>query len=219
MNCIIVEDQAPAQRILIRYIEEFAQLNLCGIFFTAHDAKLYLDTHDHIDIIFLDIHLPNVSGIDFLNTLENPPAVILTTAFTEYALQGYELNVVDYLVKPISYERFEIAIEKFIKKSASIFIKTGHEYIRILTRDIYHIQSDLDYTEIHLKDRKIVSNETLNSWEKKLESATFIRVHKSHIINSDQILKVAGNEIELLNNTTIPIGRAYKERFMLNYIR
>ena len=127
-----------------------------------------------IDLIFLDIHLPKLSGVDFLRNLKNPPAVILTTAFSEYALEGYDLNVMDYLLKPFSFGRFIKAVEKVqerynlgqhgTKSGKDIFVKSGYEYIRINMQDIIYIKADGDYTEIHMSEKKLLSSETLKHW-------------------------------------------------------
>ncbi|WP_420582577.1 LytR/AlgR family response regulator transcription factor [Reichenbachiella sp.] len=225
MNCIIIEDQLPAQRILKRYIDEIGTLKLIGTYSNALQA---LDTinSQKIDLLFLDIHLPKLSGIDFLKTLPNSPYVILTTAFSDYALESYEFNVIDYLLKPFSFERFVKAVSKVSSLQTipdkeeldeDIFIKTGYEYLRISLADVYYIKSDADYTEIHLTDKKHLSSETLKNWEEKLAQQKFLRVHKSYLVNTCKITKLVGNQIYLDNQKTIPIGRAYKEGLISKY--
>tara|TARA_B100000780_G_C21124017_1_gene455648 strand:+ start:1748 stop:2434 length:687 start_codon:yes stop_codon:yes gene_type:complete len=226
-SCIIIEDQAPAQRVLKKYISDIGSLELKETFSDAIQALDYLKVNA-IDLIFLDIHLPKISGIDFLKTLPHPPAVILTTAFSDYAVQSYELNVVDYLLKPFSFERFASAVSKvdvstehqLIKNSLDFFIKSGYDYIKTNSDDVLYIQSDMDYTELHLSDeKKLLSNDTLSSWEEKLNSFQFIRVHKSYLVNLSKVLKVSGNQITLENNAAIPIGRAYKDGFLSKYVK
>ncbi|WP_422360553.1 LytR/AlgR family response regulator transcription factor [Reichenbachiella sp.] len=226
MNCIIIEDQLPAQRILKRYIEDIGTLNLVGTYSNALQA---LDTinSQKVDLLFLDIHLPKLSGIDFLKTLSNSPHVILTTAFSDYALESYEFNVVDYLLKPFSFERFVKAVSKVsaLKNTIQtkeapvqdIFIKSGYEHIRINLTDIYFIKSDADYTEIHLTQKKHLSSETLKNWEEKLAQHKFLRVHKSYLVNTSKITKLMGNQIYLDDQKIIPIGRAYKEGLISQY--
>lgn len=236
MNCIIIEDQMPAQRILKKYIEDIGTLNLVGTYTDALEAMQVLNS-EKIDVMFLDIHLPKLSGIDFLKTLPNPPQVILTTAFSEYALEGYELNVVDYLLKPFSFQRFIQAISKLSRpsdpktanasglqqhqsetenknQSEDIYIKSGYDYIRIKTDDIFFIMVDSDYTELHLESKKHLSSESLRYWEDVLPQKKFKRIHKSYIINTAKINKISGNQIVLENNIKIPIGRAFKNDFM-----
>lgn len=242
MNCIIIEDQLPAQRILIKYIADMGSLNLVGTFTDALEAMEMLKS-EKIDLMFLDIHLPKLSGIDFLKMLPNPPQVILTTAFQDYALEGYELNVVDYLLKPFSFQRFVMAISKVRKQNdisgtaaaqdhierassenrslnevEDVYIKIGYDHIRIKTHDILYIMADLDYTEIHLKDKKHISSESLRHWEEFLSNKQFMRIHKSYIMNTNKIERVSGNQVFLENNAVVPIGRAYKNDFMERFM-
>lgn len=234
MNCIIIEDQLPAQRILQKYIKEAGSLNLMGTFSDALEAMEIVNSGG-IDFMFLDVHLPKISGIDFLKTLASPPQVILTTAFQEYALESYELNVVDYLLKPFSFQRFIKAISKVdakLKKNTlsinpiseaqipeDIYIKSGYDHIRVRIYDIIFIQVDSDYTELHLREKKLLSTESLRYWESFLPTKTFVRVHKSFLINTREILKISGNQIFLKNDNVVPIGRAYKHDFTDRFVK
>ncbi|WP_107038993.1 LytR/AlgR family response regulator transcription factor [Brumimicrobium mesophilum] len=231
MKCIIIEDQLPAQRILKKYILDIEYLQLEAVFTNAIEANEFLKTNE-IDLMFLDIHLPKLSGIDFLKSLNNPPHVIFTTAFSEFALEGYELNVVDYLLKPFSFQRFFQAVSKINLNNngdattneyaendkKDIFIKSGFDHIRVKIDDIVYIMSDADYTEIHLENHKHLSSETLRFWEQSLPSQQFSRVHKSYIVNTDKVMKVSGNQIYLEKKKIIPIGRAYKNDFLKRFI-
>lgn len=229
MKCIIIEDQAPAQRILKRYIADIGSLELKKCFTDALSALEYLK-NEPIDLIFLDIHLPKISGIDFLNTLKNAPKVIITTAFSEYAVQSYEFDVEDYLLKPFSFERFVKAVSKIeilkdekIKSSNEenekiFFVKSGYEYLKINGEEINFIKSDMDYTEIHLHNKKHLTTETLNYWEKNLPK-NFIRVHKSYLVNIIKVEKVATNRIFIGPQHSIPLGRAYKQNFLLKFVK
>lgn len=234
MNCIIVEDQAPAQRILKKYIADIGTLHIKGTFATALEALEFLK-RETVHVIFLDIHLPKISGIEFLKTLVNPPHIILTTAFPDYALESYDLNVVDYLLKPFSFQRFVKAVAKIpnpelsdrqagqgqhdYSRSKDLFVKSGHEHIKIRLDDIIYIQSDADYTEIHFKDKRILSTDSLRQWNQILNDQQFARVHKSYIINTFMIEKVVSNLIYLSGGTKVPIGRAYKEYFVERFMR
>lgn len=229
MRCIIIEDQPPAQRILKKYIDDMGTLDLMGVFSDALQA-IDLLKKEPIDLMFLDIHLPKISGIDFLKSLQHPPKVILTTAFTEYALESYELNVVDYLLKPFSFQRFVKAVSKVsVNKTMNneqpalqeaqiptkeIFIKSGYEHIKVILSDILHIESDADYTEIVTEHKKHLSSEPLKFWEDTLPKINFYRIHRSHIINTDKIEKLSGNQVYLNNGSVLPIGRAYKDDFV-----
>lgn len=235
MNCIIIEDQPPAQRILKKYIEDTGHLELKGAFSDAVQAMDFLRSQP-VDLIFLDIHLPKISGIDFLKTLPYPPPVILTTAFPDYALESYEYNVVDYLLKPFSFQRFLKAISRVPTErtqisegagpaeerpdlSQTFFIKSGYEYIKIAAADIFFIKSDADYTEVYLPGRRYLSSDSLRQWLEKLDQDRFIQVHKSYVVNVSRISKVSGNRIFLAEEQAVPIGRAYKEGFVERFLK
>lgn len=228
MRCIIVEDQPPAQRILQKFIEDVGNLELVGVFSDGLKAMEFLRA-EPVELLFLDIHLPKISGIEFLKSLHNPPYVIFTTAYSEYALEGYELNVVDYLLKPFSFQRFVQAINKVPKnrqvgsqqadKNAQtnlgeLYVKSGHEFLKVAIEEIISINSDSDYTEIHLEDKKILSSESLRHWLDVLDGKRFLQLHKSYIVNSSKIDRISGNLVYMNNGSRIPIGRAYKEQFM-----
>jgi len=228
IRCIIIEDQPPAQRVLKRFITDIGNMDLKATFTDALQAMDFLKT-EPIDLIFLDIHLPKISGIDFLKSLKQKPPVILTTAFSDYALESYEYDVVDYLLKPFSFERFVQAVSKvpppMSKQSKQqepeenlssevIFIKSGYEHIRIDTADILYVRSDADYTEIFTEEKKYLSQEPLRYWEEHLDQKKFIRIHRSFLINTSKIEKIIGNRVYLVKKTTVPVGRAYKESFM-----
>ena len=231
ITCIIIEDQPPAQRILQKFINDVDFLALQATFSDALEALQFLKANK-IDLLFLDIHLPKISGIDFIEILEEKPKIILTTAFSEYALKGYELDVVDYLLKPFSFERFLKAVTKVNQlntddsTSTSIndrvtkdytFIKSGHELIRINYKDIMYIEASSDYTEVYLLEKKILTSLSLKNWLQELPN-NFTQIHKSYIINSSVIEKVVGNLVYLNNSKQLPIGRAYKERFVNEYL-
>lgn len=229
MNCIIIEDQPPAQRILKKYIEDIGTLTLKATFTDALQTMEFLKTQE-IDLMFLDIHLPKISGIDFLKTIPNAPAVILTTAFPDYALESYEFSVVDYLLKPFSFQRFVKAVAKVPVKNKQVsifspseekatfrkelFIKSGYELVKVLVDDILYIKSEGDYTELFLPEKKHLSSEPLRFWEEQLDKAQFIRVHKSYLIHAGKIEKIAGNQIYLKEKAIVPIGRTYKDEFL-----
>jgi DNA-binding LytR/AlgR family response regulator len=223
LACIIIEDQPPAQRILKKYISNADNLILKGTFSNPLEAKNYL-LKEKIDLIFLDIHLPKMSGLEFLKSEENHPKVILTTAYSEYALESYQYNVIDYLLKPFSYDRFLKSIQKvnnldnksqFFNKNNSniLYIKTGYEVLKIDSNEIYYIKSDGDYTEIFMETKKILTSDSLKNWLEKLKS-NFCQVHKSYIINEHHFNKLLKNQLYLNNDIVIPLGRAYKKTFI-----
>lgn len=229
MNCIIIEDQPPAQRILKKYIEDIGSLTLVGTFSDPIQAMDFLQK-EKPDLMFLDINLPKLSGISFLKSLSNRPQVILTTAYSEYALDGYELDVVDYLLKPFPFERFIKAVGKVkriggnssdseisIKKEH--FVKIGYEHIRIAFEDIFYLAADGDYCEVFLPEKKYLSSESMKKWMEYLEQEDFYRIHKSYVVNIQKIKKVSGNQVHLINDNILPIGRTYREDFMEKFLK
>jgi len=215
MTCIIVEDQPPAQRLLQKYIEDIGTLELKSTFPNALQAMAYLATNP-VDLVFLDIHLPKMSGLDFLKNIDQSPAIILTTAFPNYALESYNFSVIDYLLKPFTFQRFEKAVAKVPSKlnafaDKEIFIKSGYEHFKIKIMDIDYIKSDGDYTELYTAQKKYISSEPLRKWVSKLGAERFIRVHKSFVINIKKIERITGSQIRLQNDIVVPIGRTYKE--------
>lgn len=221
----MVEDQPPAQRILKKFIQDVEVLVLEGVFSDGIKAMDYLKDHE-VDLMFLDIHLPKINGIDFLKSLPKAPPVILTTAYSDYALEGYDLNVVDYLLKPFSFQRFLQAVNKLPARNSEgpgvrkirgaggekeLYIKSGHEYVRVHLDDIVYISSDTDYTEIHLSNRKVLSGESLKYWMEQFEGPQFLQVHRSYIINCNKVQSLSANQVRMTDDSKIPIGRTYKE--------
>lgn len=227
IHCIIIEDQDPAQRILKRYIDETPFLELNHIFNNGISALDYLKSNT-IDLIFLDIHLPKLSGIDFLTILPVKPQIILTTAFPDYALKSYDFEVTDYLLKPFSFERFSKAVTKVKNRHTdhasytdqtspnSTMVKVGYEYKTVMYNDILYIQSDGDYTQIWFKDYKLLSSYTLKHWQNLLPNAHFYKIHRSFIINTKYIQKIASGKV-VINDVELTIGRVFKKQF-LEYI-
>lgn len=229
MNCLIIEDQPPAQRILRKYIEDQGSLQLLEVFGDPLKAMAYLQENS-VDLIFLDINLPKLSGISFLKTLQKRPQVILTTAYSEYALEGYELDVVDYLLKPFSFERFLKAVSKVRPPKAESptssspgrkehFVKIGYEHVRIAFEDILYLAADGDYCEIYLDGKKHLSSESLKKWIELLDGWDFYRIHKSFVVNIQHIERVSGGTLILRDGSQLPLGRAYKEEFMERYLK
>lgn len=229
ISCIVIEDQMPARKILQKYIGDVDALVLKGMFTNALDALDYLRDNP-VDLMFLDIHLPKLSGIDFLAVLPQKHYVILTTAFPDYALQGYELDVVDYLLKPFSFERFLKAILKVErlkdttittfenKKPESILVKVGYEQIKIKLDEITYIHADGDYTYIFCKDKKYHASYSLKHWTDSLPSSSFSQVHRSYIVNIQLVNKISSNHIEI-NKIEIPLGRVYKKEFQEAFLK
>ncbi len=227
IKCLIVDDEPLAIRLIEKHIEKIDKLEVVATCNTALKAFELLNTHS-IDLLFLDIKMPNMTGVEFLKNLKNPPKTILTTAYRDYALEGYDLGVVDYLLKPITFERFFKAIDKFLgettksniktkesNEDAFILIKSGIKNYRINLNDILYIESLKDYIKINLTNTKsITSKYKISDIEQTLHANNFLRIHRSFIINSSKITAFTINDIEL-NGVEIPIGASYKEEVIL----
>lgn len=226
INCIIVEDQGPAQEVLQQYIEQTELLQLIGTFFDVPAAMDFMGGHP-VDLLFLDINLPKMSGIDFLRKGKKIPKTILTTAYSDFALECYEYNVIDYLLKPFSYERFSKAIDKLTNEgeghipvyttSASsdnptLYVKAGTDLIRVDKKEILFIKASDDYTEVITPNGRHLASHSLKEWTEKLDG-DFVQVHRSYIVHLNNIQKVTNNKI-YLGKEMIPIGRVYKSTFL-----
>ena len=223
IRCLIVEDEEPAQLVLKKYIEDFPLLHLEKCVTSAIDAMAVLQTTP-LDLIFLDIHLPKLSGLNFLRAQKNPPKVIITSAYPQYALEGYELDVVDYLLKPFSFERFLKAVNKVqpqiatapstdVKKSdAFVIVKNGKAFTKVPLRDVTHFKSDGDLVKIHTDESIHFEFQSLRHHEKTLPD-NFVRVHKSYIVNLEKLTSIDGYRL-FLDKTEIPIGRNFRTHLL-----
>jgi DNA-binding LytR/AlgR family response regulator len=229
IRCLIVDDEPLAQRVIERYAEDLPFLEIVHQCENAMDALELLKSNE-IDLIFLDINMPKLTGIEFLRTLKHSPLVIITTAYAEYAIQGYELNVLDYLMKPFSFERFVKAVQKAreliegrehagveISHQQSnegdfIFIKSSKKTFRVNFTDILYIEALGDYVKIFTTDKMIVSYHSMKNLEKVLPPKNFPRVHKSYIISISKVDIIEGNQIKI-RDRWIPIGTNYKTEF------
>ncbi|NNC95528.1 MAG: response regulator transcription factor [Chitinophagales bacterium] len=227
MRCLIVDDEPLARDVIENYIGKVSELTLIGSCNNAVEAFEYLHK-DQIDLIFLDIQMPEITGVDFLKSLNNPPAVIFTTAYSEYAVEGFNLNVADYLLKPVPFDRFLKAVNKVIENAMEknlngdssssstpdeyMFIKTDKKIVKIKYNDIMYIEGLKDYVMIYTKSERHITLMTMKGLEAKLPSNMFKRVHKSYIISIDKIKSILGNLIEI-GEKHVPIGKMYKEEF------
>jgi DNA-binding LytR/AlgR family response regulator len=223
MNCLIVEDEPLASKILEKYIEETPGLKLTDICENVPAAMEKLRSTP-VEIIFLDIHLPKITGLEFIKTLSTKYHIILTTAYHQYALDGFNLNVVDYLLKPIEFSRFLQAVNKVFEKTnmqgvmiqepkperAFYFFMVDRKRVKVFADDIVYVESLKDYVRIHTSARQFVTKAQIGEMEKLLDEHLFRRIHKSFIINSSRVVSFDANEIEI-GGTTLPIGRTYKE--------
>ncbi|WP_264552205.1 LytR/AlgR family response regulator transcription factor [Flavobacterium sp. N2038] len=222
-KCIIVDDEPLARELIASHLANFENFELIDSFENALKAYTFLE-NNAVDLIFLDIEMPLLKGNDFLKKLKNPPKVIFTTAYREYALEGYELNVIDYLLKPITFDRFFVSIEKFRqlqtpkKENNStnenyIFVTSGNKNIKIILDEILFIESLKDYITIHLENEKSYHIKQNISVFEKLLNSNFVRVHRSYIIQAKKLTSYSKNEIEI-NSVEIPIGNSYKENWL-----
>lgn len=222
MTCIIIEDEIPAQKILKNYLSKLPDMELIGTFKAAIEANSFLINID-VDVVFLDINLPDMSGLDFIKTIKNPPAIVMTTAYPDYAVTSFELDtIIDYLVKPFSFDRFLKAVNKArnsVEKpenssvevnSEAIFLNVDKTHHKIILSDILYLESDRNYITVVTKTQKLSYIDSLKNWIDRLPKNQFVQVHKSFIINSNCVDKIAGNEIYIASNR-IPIGRTYKQ--------
>ncbi len=227
LNCVIVDDEPLAREILNRFIEEMPDLKLSGSFSNAEDALNFLNQFP-VDILFLDIEMPNINGIQLLQKLNDPPITVFTTAFRNYAYEGFELGVIDFLLKPFSRNRFVQAVEK-IKEFISlqqkeirlhkntrlpefIFIKSGVEKIKLILDDVIFIQGLKDYAIIQSEYSRTVVKGSVKYMQELFPEPDFVRVHKSFIVSKSRIRRIVRNRI-LIGDHIIPIGRTYRELF------
>jgi DNA-binding LytR/AlgR family response regulator len=224
-NCLIVEDEPLAAEVLKDYILQVPFLQLKGI---CTDALYAMDLlqKEKTDLMFLDIHLPKLKGLDFIRTLKKPPQIIITSAYQEYALQGYELNVVDYLLKPIEFSRFLTAVNKVKERDttdaapiataaerAALFFNVSKKRVKVYIDDILFIESLKEYIRITTKDRSILTKFQLGQIEEMLAKNGFLRIHRSFLVAKNKVDAFSATDVEIAGKQ-IPIGRSYKEQVM-----
>ncbi len=229
LKCMVVDDEPPAREIIRRYIEAVPMLELAGEFGNALHAMAYLQQHA-IDLIFLDIRMPQLNGNEFLKAVKNPPPVIFTTAHAEYAIEGYELDVVDYLLKPIQFDRFIKAVNKALtfkghhthepkaaaeepKQENFIYFRADRKMVKVMLNDIRYIESMKDYVKVFTDDDVIITKQSLNSVEAMLPEKQFIRTHRSFIVSLSKVKSFTHELIEI-NNEEIPIGKLYRNEVL-----
>lgn len=217
-KCLVIEDEPLAQQVLKKYIADHPMLQLSGVCNDALEAQQLLAS-EKIAILFLDINLPKLSGIHFLRSLPDPPAVIFTTAYPEFAVEGFDLNAIDYLMKPFSFERFLKAVHKAIDKlkqsqpaetSKFILLKADKKVFRVNTDEILYCEAVDDYVKVFTHEEQYMVHHTLKKLVHQLPSGLFLRVHKSYIIAKDRIKFFEGNYVKV-GDKEIPIGASYRD--------
>lgn len=229
IRCIIIDDEPLALKQMESYIKKIPYMDLVAACQSAIDAKEVLE-NNKIDAIFCDINLPELNGLDFIKSLENPPMVVFTTAYSEYAVEGFQLNAVDYLLKPFGCEDMKRAAEKLkkcqeamrtlqevsqIDEDDAIFLKTEYKIVRIKISHIRYVEAMSEYLRIHLINysRPIIVLLSMKKMEERLPSRSFMRVHRSYIINLKMIQEISKNRVMLGDNVEVPIGDSYREQF------
>ncbi len=222
ITCFIIDDEPPAVKVLERYTGQYPQLKLLG---SATDAieGLQRVQESKPQLLFLDINMPKLSGISLLRSLPHPPEVIFTTAYPEYALEGFELEAVDYLLKPFSFERFLKAVNKCRRllnadvgreeQPAHLLLSAGRKLFRIALEDILYLEAYGDYVKVYTSQGMYLPKTTLNALEEQLPEGRFVRVHRSFLIALNQIRYIEGNQL-VIAKEKLPIGRSYKEKLL-----
>lgn len=227
MNCIIVDDDKLSCKIIEGFVKKYSTLNLVGIYNDAIEARNILTRRRDIDLIFLDIMMPEMNGFDFIGSLESPPNIIIISSAEEHALKAFDFNAVDYLLKPVSYSRFCKAIDKVEKYytrreipntgDEEIFIKSGSSLVKLKLRDIVYVEALENYVTVNTNEDKYTIHFTMKAIESQLPSGIFVRVHRSYIVNKTKIQSIRENTLELrIGNSikNIPVGKSYRDSLL-----
>ncbi|MGN6416515.1 MAG: LytR/AlgR family response regulator transcription factor [Pseudobacter sp.] len=230
LRCLIVDDEPLAHEVILRYIEDVPFLETAGQCYLATEALSFLGSHQ-VDLVFLDIRMPKLSGLDFLRTLQQRPMVIITSAYEEHALESFELEVVDYLLKPFRFDRFLKAANRALSlhslrlqppqnppakalaapDASSIYIKSDKKLVQLPFDEVWFLESLGNYVKVWNEQKYILTPRTLSSFESQLPAEHFVRVHKSYILNRKYLHYIDGNLIRLKNGKTLPFGKSYRQ--------
>ena len=224
IRCVVVDDEPLAREILELYVSQNEALQLVGVCKSAEEVVVLLNK-ETVDVLFLDILMPGMSGMQLLKTLENPPLVVFTTAYNQYAVEGFEVGAVDYLMKPISPKRFDAAVEKIKDKmllrkitttstntTGHIFVRADYQDVKIMLNDILYIEGLKDYVKIVTNEKRIITLTNIKGMLEKLPPNDFIRVHKSFIVSRKKIDTIKANTL-MIGDKEIPVGLTFKENF------
>jgi len=227
MKCIIVDDDKLSCKLLEGYVSKYASLNLVGVFNDPVSARNVITNHKDIDLILLDIKMPEMDGFDFIGSLDHPPNIIIVSGEVEFALKAFDFNVVDFLLKPIAYARFCKAIDKVIRYFApketgrsgdeEIFIKKGSSLVKLKLREIVFVEALENYVTLNTNTDKFTIHFTMKAIESQLPSGVFIRVHRSFIINKSMIQAIKENSLDIsIGNTikNIPVGKSFRDSLL-----
>ncbi len=219
IQCLVLEDEQSAQEVLQNYIDKTPFISCLGIYESGLDIPP--EQLQQVDVLFLDIQLPELSGLSFLKTVTDPPKVIVTTAYTEHAIEAFEEAVIDYLVKPFSYERFFKAVtrvrnlfpEQQKEQKKHLFLYADKTIYKVTVDDILYLKAEVDYVKVVTVDTQILILDSLRNWSEKLQESSFVQIHRSYIINTNKISKVYGNQV-YIGTKVLPIGKTHKELFL-----
>ena len=226
-NCIVVDDERPARELIALHLSELKDFSLIASFDNAVEAFTFMQKNV-VDLAFLDIQMPKLSGLNLVKSLQAPPKIIFTTAYREYAADAFDLDALDYLIKPITNERFMKAISKFNQSQngvpekppvrddatdAYLFLKTGTGQTKVFVKDILYIEGLRDYTKVHTPAKTIIASERLHYMEQKLPEHKFARIHKSFIVALNKITHYTSDQITIVN-AILPVGRVFKNEFL-----
>jgi DNA-binding LytR/AlgR family response regulator len=228
MNCIIIDDDMLSRKVIEGFVKKFSTLNLVGIYSDSISARNELINRNDIDLIFLDVEMPEMNGFDFINSLERPPNIILVSSGEQYAMKAFDFNVVDYLLKPVLYARFCKAVDKAIRYFSrkegvnnfgdeEIFIKKGSSLVKLKLKEIIFIEALENYVTLNTRDEKFTIHFTMKAIENQLLSGVFVRVHRSFIINKNMIQTIKENSLDLTVGDTlknIPVGKSYRDMLL-----
>ncbi|AYB29461.1 LytR/AlgR family response regulator transcription factor [Chryseolinea soli] len=230
-NCVIVDDEPLARNLMTEYVRKVPTLLNLVEACSSPLAALEVLRNNNVDILFLDVQMPEITGISLLKVLQKKPLVVLTTAYSEYALEGYELDVADYLLKPITFERFLRTVDKLIQRlearttpaavperapsepsPAFVFVKDGTKLVKVRLDDILYVEGLKDYVTIHTRTQKVISLQRLKALEEQLPADKFIRIHNSYIVALDAIEVIHKGDVQI-GQAVLPIGETYKKAF------
>jgi two-component system LytT family response regulator len=229
IRCLVVDDEPPAREVLKRYIEQLPMLQFAGECGNAIDAIKFLQG-DSVDLVFLDVRMPQLNGNELLKVIRHPPPVIFTTAHPEYALEGYDLDVMDYLLKPIRFDRFLKAVNKMVqlnghrsievthgaeeeKRETFVYFRCERKMIKVMLKDILYIESMKDYVKVYTSSGMLITKQSISSVEAMLPEKAFIRTHRSFIVSADKI-KTFTSDLIGIGEIEIPIGKLFRNQVM-----
>lgn len=223
VNCVIVEDEPLASEILEQFVDECKELSLLRSFSTAIEVREFLK-EQKVDLLFLDINLPDLSGIDFIRSLANPPLVIFTTAYSQYAVEGFNVDAIDYLLKPISFERFRKAVDKVLQKLSVqrqapsvlkpfIMLKCDKKYYKVDVESVLYLEAVGDYVKVCTEREKLVVHDTIRSLHEELGTEQFVRVHKSYVVALNKIHYLEGNMLRV-GDRMLTVSLSFKDELL-----